>query len=196
MVKSDRMAYSDRSHMSVQVFTVGRERSGLLNKVSKECCLVSQVVSNSFATPWTVAHQAPLSMGFSRQVTISSSRRSSRPRDWTLASCISGQNLYHWASREDVKGLMGVGDKNKTSSDTTSFTEILLKQSWLLLRLCTVGRSQQSFIPTMLRWLKVAAVRETTDTVASVHQICGNFTVDSWSFAGKFSLAPLFLPDL
>ena len=25
------------------------------------------VVSNSFATPWTVAHQAPLSMGFPRQ---------------------------------------------------------------------------------------------------------------------------------
>jgi len=24
-------------------------------------------VSDSFATPWTVAHQAPLSMGFSRQ---------------------------------------------------------------------------------------------------------------------------------
>ena len=26
-----------------------------------------QVVSNTFATPWTVVHQAPLSMGFSRQ---------------------------------------------------------------------------------------------------------------------------------
>jgi len=25
------------------------------------------VASNSFATPWTVAHQAPWSMGFSRQ---------------------------------------------------------------------------------------------------------------------------------
>ena len=25
------------------------------------------VVFNSFATPWTVAHQAPLSMGFCRQ---------------------------------------------------------------------------------------------------------------------------------
>ena len=28
------------------------------------CCLV---VSNSFATPWTVARQVPLSMGFLRQ---------------------------------------------------------------------------------------------------------------------------------
>ena len=27
----------------------------------------SSVVSDSFVTPWTVAHQAPLSMGFSRQ---------------------------------------------------------------------------------------------------------------------------------
>ena len=26
-----------------------------------------QVMSDSFVTPWTVAHQAPLSMGFSRQ---------------------------------------------------------------------------------------------------------------------------------
>ena len=45
---------------------------------------------NSFMTPWTIAHQAPLSMGFSRQeycsvwwVTISFSRGSSWPRDWT-----------------------------------------------------------------------------------------------------------------
>ena len=30
------------------------------------CCLVAQT-SLTFATPWTVAHQAPLSMGFSRQ---------------------------------------------------------------------------------------------------------------------------------
>ena len=28
---------------------------------------VSQSVSDSLVTPWTVAHQAPLSMGFSRQ---------------------------------------------------------------------------------------------------------------------------------
>ena len=29
--------------------------------------LSQQVLSNSFVTPWTVAHQAPLSMGFSRR---------------------------------------------------------------------------------------------------------------------------------
>ena len=31
------------------------------------CVSVYSVLSNSFAAPWTVAHQAPLSMGFSRQ---------------------------------------------------------------------------------------------------------------------------------
>ena len=32
------------------------------------CCgLVAKFVSDSFVTPWTVAHQAPLSMGFPRQ---------------------------------------------------------------------------------------------------------------------------------
>ena len=83
-------------------------------------------------TLWTVARQAPLSMGFSRQgywsglpfpspgylpdllssvhgilqarileqVSISSSKRSSWPRDWTCVSCISciGRRiLYHCA---------------------------------------------------------------------------------------------------
>ena len=45
-----------------------------------------------FATPGTVAHQAPLSVGILQArilewVTISSSRGSSWPRDWTRVSC-------------------------------------------------------------------------------------------------------------
>ena len=56
-----------------------------------------------FATPWTVARQAPLPMGFSRQeyksgLPCPSSRGSSRPRDWTWVSCLSRWILYHWAS--------------------------------------------------------------------------------------------------
>ena len=49
-----------------------------------------------FATPWTVAHQAPLYMEFSRQewVAISFSRGSSQPRDWTHVSCITGRFLH------------------------------------------------------------------------------------------------------
>ena len=51
-------------------------------------CIQSAVIEaytvNSFATPWTVAHQAPLSMGFSRQeywkrVAMPSSRGSPDP---------------------------------------------------------------------------------------------------------------------
>ena len=32
-----------------------------------ECMRANSVMSGFFVTPWTVAHQAPLSMGFSRQ---------------------------------------------------------------------------------------------------------------------------------
>ena len=47
-----------------------------------------------FVTPWTGAHQAPLSMGFPRQetlewVAISCSRRSPQARDQTSISCVS-----------------------------------------------------------------------------------------------------------
>ena len=49
------------------------------------------------ATPWTVARQAPLSMGFPRQehewVAISFPRGSSRPKDQTHVSCIKVDSL-------------------------------------------------------------------------------------------------------
>ena len=53
-----------------------------------------------FAFPRTVAHQAPLSMGFSRQEYWSGLPYpppwgSSRPRDWTQVSCIGRWVLYH-----------------------------------------------------------------------------------------------------
>ena len=38
------------------------------NRILDCCCLVScSVMFDSFATPWTIALQTPLSMGFSRQ---------------------------------------------------------------------------------------------------------------------------------
>ena len=45
-----------------------------------------------FATPWTVAHQLPLSLGFSKWVAMPSSRGSSQPRDQTCVSLY----LLHW----------------------------------------------------------------------------------------------------
>ena len=58
-----------------------------------------------FATPWTVAHQAPPSMGFSRQEYWSGlpfpfSRRSSWSRDWTWVSCTAGRFPITWATGE------------------------------------------------------------------------------------------------
>ena len=56
---------------------------------------------DSFAAAWTVAHQAPLSMGFPRQEYWNGlSRQSSLPRDRTHISCVGRQILYPGATRE------------------------------------------------------------------------------------------------
>ena len=60
----------------------------------------------SFATPWTDAHQASSSVHGIFQarilewVAISFSKGSSWPRDWTRISCIGRWVLYHWATWE------------------------------------------------------------------------------------------------
>ena len=58
-----------------------------------------------FATLWSIAHQAPLSMGFSRQeywtgLPFPSSRGSSQSRDRSQLSCIAGRCFNFWATRE------------------------------------------------------------------------------------------------
>ena len=58
-------------------------------------CMLSHLVVSDSATPWTVAFQAPLSIGFPRQeilewVAISFSRGSSSPRDQTCISRLTG----------------------------------------------------------------------------------------------------------
>ena len=68
-----------------------------------------------FATPWIVAHQAPLSMGFPRQeywsgLLFPSPRESSQLRDQTHISCISctgRQILYHRATWE-ARAISGI----------------------------------------------------------------------------------------
>ena len=61
-----------------------------------DACMLSRV--RLFVTPWTVAHQAPLSKGISpvrilKWIVISSSRRSSQLRDQTCAPCIGRWSL-------------------------------------------------------------------------------------------------------
>ena len=65
---------------------------------TQDTCILSHV--QPFATPWTAACQAPLSMELLQAralewVAISSSRGSSPPRDRTCVSCIGRQILYH-----------------------------------------------------------------------------------------------------
>ena len=62
-----------------------------------------------FATPWTVAYQAPSSIGFSRQeywngLPFSFSRGSSRPRVRNQVSHIPGRCFNLWATRDSKKG--------------------------------------------------------------------------------------------
>ena len=45
-------------------------------------------------TPWTIATQAPLSMEFSRQEYVPSSRRSSQPKYQTRVSCVSCSGMW------------------------------------------------------------------------------------------------------
>ena len=90
--------------------------------IRKVCgtCMISHV--RLFATPWTVACQAPLSMDILQArilewVSISSSRGSSPPRDWTCVSCIGRLILYHWATWESQheKGNTQVWEEQKVS---------------------------------------------------------------------------------
>ena len=62
------------------------------------CCAQSLSHVKLFATPWTVACQAPLSMGILQarmleRVAMPSSRGSSQPRDQTQVSCSAGSYL-------------------------------------------------------------------------------------------------------
>ena len=74
------------------------------NSVYHTCAILSHFSCVwLFVTLWTIAHQAPLSMEFSRileWVAIFSSRGSSQHRDGTCiywGSCIADRHFYHWA---------------------------------------------------------------------------------------------------
>ena len=71
------------------------------------CVCVCESVSHVrlFATPWTVARQAPLSMEFSRQeywsgLLLPSPGESSWPKCRTWVSCVAGRFLTVWATRK------------------------------------------------------------------------------------------------
>ena len=90
-----------------------------------------------FATPWTVAHQAPLSMGFCRQEYWSGLPFPS-PGDlpnWGIEptspdiSYVGRQILHHWATTEDCK---------KIFFNLFSHFQLRTSQSWLCYLVCWV----------------------------------------------------------
>ena len=75
-----------------------------IEKEDKKLSLITQLCL-TLCNPWTVAYQAPLSMGILwarilEWVAMPSSRGSSRARDWTQVSRIAGGFITIWATRE------------------------------------------------------------------------------------------------
>ena len=105
------LRYRDK-HASGSLGTWGRWacKWTVLNVQWSEVTSLSHV--RLFATPWTVAHQAPPSMGFSMArilewVVLSFSRGSSQPRDWTRVSLLAGKHFNLWATIYLIFALWG-----------------------------------------------------------------------------------------
>ena len=85
------------THIQAHIHTITHNLSGgkcCVDSTESKLCvglLLSHV--QLFVTPWTVAHQAPLSMEFSRQEYWSG-------LDWTWVSCIAGRFFTNWTTRE------------------------------------------------------------------------------------------------
>ena len=78
---------------------------------------------STLATPWKVAHQAPLSIGFSRQkywsrLPFPSPGGSARPRDRTWVSCTADKFFTDWATREAL---------------CTYYMHIILTKNWYMM---------------------------------------------------------------
>ena len=97
------------------------------------CIRVSHV--RLFASPWTVAHQAPLSKEILQArilewVAMLSSRGSSQPWDLTKVSCIAGKSFTTWVTREEFMcSNCGAGEDSWKSLDSKEIKPVNLKGS-------------------------------------------------------------------
>ena len=102
-----------------------------------------------FVILWTGAHQAPLSLGFSRQeywsgLPFPSPGESFWPRDWTCISCIGWQILYHWAPGK----LVSLGeDKEKHESGCVDGWHSSQWELWLSLHFSPENHTRGHSVP-------------------------------------------------
>ena len=92
-----------------------------------------------FAAPWTVAHQAPLSMGWA-WVAMPSSRGSSQPRNGTQLSCIASGFFTSWATRKAQESWSG----EPTSSPGIELGP--LHYRWILYQLSYLGSPKHVYM--------------------------------------------------
>ena len=140
--------------------------------------MFSHSVLYNSATPWTVAHQAPLSMGILQArilewVAMPSSRGSSQPRDQIQVSHIAGRFFTVWATRrsdsahlciEEINTLLPEADTSrrcfarlKTLFNFTSSLPLPLYSAfWLLFLIASLSLWCYKKTPSIqvpIRWL-------------------------------------------
>ena len=101
--------FPEHSSESINTLTASKQSSVANNMGACMCCALLLSRVRIFATPWTVAHQAPLSLGILQGrilewVAMPSSSRSSQPRDQTWFFCIVGRFFTLWAIRQAQYG--------------------------------------------------------------------------------------------
>ena len=87
----------------------------------------------TLVTPWTVACQAPLFVGILQErilewVAIPFSRGSSRPRNWTEVSSITGRFITDWATREIRYSYIWVQNKKRTTYHSQFFHHVRIEK--------------------------------------------------------------------
>ena len=150
----------------------------MLPAITMRVCSVAQSCLTFFVTPWTIAHQAPLSMGFSRQQHWNGLPGSSWPMDWTQfpPSPALQAILYHWAifcTRWSSK-----------SQGATLYTFVshlccsTMQADWWVLFLCFIQRPRHlpfcsPTFPSVLRILFIHSVDERREQGSSVGGFMG-----------------------
>ena len=89
-------------------------------------------------TPWTSAHQAPLSKGILQarileRVAMPSSRGLSQPRDQIQVSCIAGGFFIDWTTRETLRPGRDVNSPNQNTL-LGHFEHLLGELRWIFIK--------------------------------------------------------------